>query len=256
MRKATLKYFIAANAAVFAMVAAPAAIDHFYGTDLGWMPSAYAGDSVPKGQAGKPSDKGQMGKGGPSQDVGGQGQGQGGPGVDSDAKGPRYGGSGTGQKGGGAGKPVWAQEGIPEVELGRLNVIRAPASVYDRQLAEAFKAITADEAILEFYKLTVADIEKLDLDTVVRLDSPLANLALLRDLLADGKIEVAGQTLTLTTDLQAILLGSASDKTVPISADTVTAIYTIIGYTQPYDAAAIAAAAEVVRQNILYDHDN
>ncbi len=90
----------------------------------------------------------------------------------------------------------------------------------------------------------------------MRLDSPLANLALLKDLLADGQIVVAGQTLPLTTDLQAILLASASDKTVPISADTVTAIYTIIGYTEAYSAADIAAAADIVRTKILYDHDN
>ena len=260
-RRATLKSFIAANAAVFAMLAAPAAVDHYYSTDLGMMPAAYAGDSVPKGQAGKPAGKGHQGQGGATNDTGGSGSGQGGPGVDSDAKGPRYMGGTSSQRGSAArgGKPVWAQEGIPEVELGRMNVIRAPAGVFDRQLAEAFTAITADATLLDFYKMTVADFQDptLNLDNVLRLDSPLANLALLKDLLADGKIEVAGQTLPLTTDLQAILLGSASDKTVAIVPDSVTAIYTIIGVDPAtYDATAIAAAADVVRTKILYDHDN
>jgi len=39
------------------------------------------------------------------------------------------------------GRPVWAQEGIPEVELGRLNMARAPAHVLMRAL---------DEAVLRF----------------------------------------------------------------------------------------------------------
>lgn len=58
----------------------------------------------------------------------------GGPSADSDGKGPRnQPGSGT------RGKPTWAQEGIPEVELGRLNVARSPSNVLDRQLAEVLK---------------------------------------------------------------------------------------------------------------------
>ncbi len=272
-RRATLKSFIAANAAVFAMLAAPAAVDHFYSTDLGMMPAAYAGDSVPKGQAGKPAGKGHQGQGGATNETGGSGSGQGGPGVNSDAKGPRYMGGDSSQRGSAArgGKPTWGQDGLVNPatgttsELGRLNVSRAPSGVFDRQLAEAFVSIAADPTILDFYKLTVNQIKLLNLDDVVRLDSPLANLALLKDYLADGKIEVkdAAGTVLYTLDstnapaLEAILLGSASDKTLPITQDTVYAIYKIITKTEPTaDLAAIAAAAEAVRVEILYDHDN
>ena len=38
------------------------------------------------------------------------------------------------------GRPVWAKEGIPEVELGRLSVAQAPASV----LKHAFDEVTAN----------------------------------------------------------------------------------------------------------------
>lgn len=271
MRKATLKHFIAANAAVFAMVAAPAVIDHFCGTDLGWMPLAYAGDSVPKGQAGKPEGTGQKGKGGPSQDVGGQGQGQGGPGADSDAKGPRFGGGENSQRDTAArgGKPIWGQDGLVNpvtgttAELGRLNVARAPEGVFDRQLTEALAAIAADPTLVNFYAMSLADIVAADLDTVVRLDSPLANLAILKTLLttkADLVVDTVDgvKTIAYNDNTLAILLGSASDKYIAISPDTVYAIFKILLKAEPegYDLTTIATTANDVRTEIMTDHDN
>jgi hypothetical protein len=41
-------------------------------------------------------------------------------------------------------RPVWAQEGLPEVELGRLNAARAPDHVLTRALGEAHTALAAD----------------------------------------------------------------------------------------------------------------
>jgi hypothetical protein len=279
MRKATLKYFIAANAAVFAMVAAPAALDHFYGTDLGWMPVANAADDG--GGGGKSADR----SGGHNKPDGAGGvSSRPAPGALPPAKGktepwdpeskPRWmndgsaGGSTTSSKGG---KPIWGQDGLvnpatgTSAELGRMNVSRAPAAVFDRQLAEAFTAIIDDPKILDFYKLTVDQIKALNLDDVARLDSPLVNLALLKDYLVDGKVEVknADGVVVYTLDstnapaLEAILLGSASDKTIPITQDTVYAIYKIITKAEPTaDLTAIATEAEAVRVEILYDHDN
>jgi len=278
MRKATLKHFIAANAAVFAMVAAPAAIDHFY-ADFGWMPVANAADDG--GGGGKSADRSgghnrPDGAGGSSKrpDAGAAppAKGKTEP-WDPDSK-PRWmndgaaGGSTTSSKGG---KPIWGQDGLvnpatgTSAELGRMNVSRAPVAVFDRQLAEAFVAIIADPKILDFYKLTVDQIKALNLDEVVRLDSPLVNLALLKDYLADGKIEVkdADGVVLYTLDsanapaLEAILLGSASDKTIPITQDTVYAIYKIITKAEPTaNLTAVATDAEAVRVEILYDHDN
>ena len=94
------------------------------------------------GQGGQGSQQGQGNQGG-------SGAGQGGPGTDSDGKGPQAGGpSDTG-----GGKPVWAQEGIPEVELGRLSVARSPDHVLDRALAEAQSNISPD--IVSFYNLSL-----------------------------------------------------------------------------------------------------
>ena len=277
-RRATLKSFIAANAAVFAMLAAPAAVDHFYSTDLGMMPVANAADDG--GGGGKSAEK----SGGHNKPAGAGGVShRPEPGTAPPAKGktepwdpeskPRWmndgaaGGSSTSR----GGKPVWGQDGLvnpitgTSAELGRMNVSRAPAAVFDRQLAEAFVAIAATPAILEFYQSTVDQIKALNLDDVVRLDSPLANLALLKDYLADGKIEVkdAAGTVLYTLDstnapaLEAILVGSASDKTIPITQDTVYAIYKIITKTEPTaDLDAIAKAADAVRVEIMTDHDN
>ena len=202
-----------------------------------------------QGQGGQ--GQGGQGKGGQGgQGQGGEGAGQGGPGEDSDGQGPK---AGSGGKEGG--KPVWAQEGIPEVELGRLNVARSPKKVLDKALVEAIATVTPD--IAAFYNLSLEDaIAKLSLewDTVTLYDSPLQSLALLKDVLADGSISVPGISNDPDT-LMAMLLGVASDKTVPISTNTVLAITTILGYPMTVrEASALATDAEAVRIAVLAGH--
>jgi len=272
-RRATLNSFIAANAAVFAMLAAPAAVDHFYSTDLGMMPVANAADDG--GGGGKSAEK----SGGHNKPAGAGGVShRPEPGTAPPAKGktepwdpeskPRWmndgaaGGSSTSR----GGKPIWGQDGLvnpatgTSAELGRMNVSRAPAAVFDRQLAEALLAL-ADPATetLKFYTYSVADIKELDLDVVARLDSPLANLAILKVLLTDGSLKVGDTTLTPTTDLLGILLGSASDKYIPITPDTVYAIFKILTKAEPaadLNLVEIATAANDIRVEIMTDHDN
>ncbi len=206
-----------------------------------------------KGAQGK-GDQGQ-GKGGSGSQQGqgnqGQGSGQGGPGEDSDGKGPQAGGPSDS----GGGKPIWAQEGIPEVELGRLNVARSPSKVLDRSLAEALKNVTPE--IVAFYNLSIPDAVaklSLDWDNVTMYDSPLQSLALLRDVLADGQISLPGVTNDNKT-LIALTLGIASDKTIPISVDTVLAVTAILGYPMSVaQATAVAADAEAVRIAVLAGH--
>jgi len=57
-------------------------------------------------------------------------------------------------------------------------------------------------------------------------------------------------------DLAAIFLGSASDKTIPISGDTVTALNRILGLVElsSDDTNTLAAKADSVRQAILIGH--
>lgn len=234
-------------------------------------------------QQGNTGAHGHQGAGGPGSSrgnagVSGSGSGQRGPSADSDAKGPRYGGSAESRKPGEetqGGRPVWAKEGIPEVELGRLSVARSPASVlnhaYDEVVANwptlgstvlTLKHEDGTEytmTVAELYSLSAADfasVVKLNYDAVTRIDSPLENLALLKDLVADGSVNLSGLTPASTNDLAAIFLGSASDKELAVSADTVIAVYTLLGVPVPNEtvATSIATSANDVRLAILAGH--
>lgn len=182
---------------------------------------------------------------------GGQGQGQGGPSADSEGKGPQAGGPSDNM---GGGKPAWAQGGLPEVELGRLSVARSPDQVLDRALAEALATFTPEMAA--FYELSVDRmIEQLSLnwDTISIYDSPLQNLALFKDLLIDGDSQLPVSNSTET--LLAVFLAVASDKTLPISTNTVIAVTTILGKPITGDSAAsLAATAESLRIAVLAGH--
>jgi hypothetical protein len=203
-------------------------------------------------QQGAQQGEGQGGPGnqGGQDNQGGDGSGQGGPSADSGAQGPQAGAPADT----GGGKPVWAQEGIPAVELGRLSVARSPDQVLDRALAEALATFVP--AMEDFYEMSLDEmIEELSLnwDNVTIYDSPLQNLALMKDLLADGATQ-----LPITNDkdtLLAVFLGVASDKTIEISADTVIAVTTILGYPITGQAAIdLAVDAEFIRIAVLAGH--
>lgn len=203
-----------------------------------------------QGGQGQGSQGSQSGQG----NQGGQGTGQGGPGTDSDSKGPQAG--GPSDSGTGGGKPVWAQEGIPEVELGRLSVARSPDQVLQRAYDEVLASLSPE--MVDFYSLSLDEMiveMSLNWDSITIVDSPLQNLALFQDAL-DGTSVLAGLGATATNDdLLAAFLGVASDKTVPITSDTVVAVSTILG-TPITDAAAdaLAADAEAIRIAVVAGH--
>jgi hypothetical protein len=151
--------------------------------------------------------------------------------------------------------PVWAQEGIPEVELGRLSVARSPDQVLDRALAEAVASLTPE--MITYYEMSLEDAQaelSLNFDNVTFIDSPLQNLALLGDLL-EGGTALTSVVDNDSTLLAAMLLGAASDKTVPITTATVVAVTTILG--TPIDGTAadtLADMAEKIRVAILAGH--
>lgn len=158
-------------------------------------------------------------------------------------------------------RPVWAQEGIPEVELGRLNVSRAPSRVLDRAEDEALATYIAEMATI--YSLSADDAAKLlesNFRGVSRYDSPVQNLALYKDVMVFGKTELNDIDPNLMAasqlDLAAIFLGSASDKTIPISENTVIALNRILGLVElsPEERNILATKAETVRQSILIGH--
>ncbi len=239
-----------------ALVLALSPVTHFAGNAASGAAWA-SGDSEGgqgKGQKGRSDDKGNQGSQQGQGNRGAKGAGQGGPGPDSDAKGPQAGGPST--EGSRGGKPTWAQEGIPEVELGRLSVARSPDKVLDRAYAEALATFDTSPTLATFYSqdldAIISDFS-LNWDALTIIDSPLQNLALLEDTL-DGSIALPGVTNDLET-LQAVFLGVASDKTVPISTETVVAVTTILGAPIIGDAAAeLAADAEAVRIAVLAGH--
>jgi len=158
-------------------------------------------------------------------------------------------------------RPVWAQEGIPEVELGRLNVSRAPGRVLARAEDEALATYLEDMATL--YNLSAdaaASLLESNFRDVSRYDSPLQNLALYKDVMIFGDTQLRGIDSSVVPasqlDLAAIFLGSASDKTIPISGDTVTAVNRILGLIElsSGDRNTLATKAETVRQAILIGH--
>ena len=131
------------------------------------------------------------------------------------------------------GKPPWAgEDAMPEVELGRLNVGRAPDRVLQRALDEAYTTNLDKDAD----GVVDADAE---LDAI---HSPLANLALYKESLVSDKWSL---------DQAASFLGRAADKNIPVNADTVRALSVILEIEEPnfagfdYDRSGTYSAAEL-----------
>lgn len=223
-----------------------------FGGNLAFQPLSHlSGAAVAESSGGDQGQQGQGSKGQNGQGAkGNDGQGQGGPDADSEGKGPKAGNEGSTR----SGKPNWAEEGIPEVELGRLSVARSPSHVLDRAYDEALASLNTD--MVTFYNMSLDDIISnlsLNFDQQSYVDSPLQNLAFLRDAL-DGSISLPGVTNSNEV-LEAVFLGVASDKTVPITTDTVIAVSKILGTPITGDAAAaLAVDAEAVRVAVLAGH--
>lgn len=154
-------------------------------------------------------------------------------------------------------RPVWAREGIPEVELGRLNVGRAPGFVLARARDKAFSEYKVE--MTRLYNLTAeqaASLLEQHYRDVSRIDSPVQNLALYKDVMTFNKTELGNITPASTLDLAAIFLGSASDKTIPVSENTVIAINRILGLVKlsAADRTTLTQKAETVRKAILAGH--
>jgi hypothetical protein len=271
--KTTLGRTLIAGVSAIAILTVGAAIETK--TDYGFGSVDAAAQQGGQGQGGQgQGGQGQGGQGGGGHSDGGHddggddhgsggqgGQGSGGQGPragsgepdDSDGKGPQAGKPAEGS----GGKPAWAQEGIPEVELGRLNVARSPDHVLERALNEVLNNFDP-AASASLYGMTAAQFAayvEANWDTVTIIDSPLENLALLDEFWNTGSTSLPGVTPASTADLSGILLGAASDKNVPVSTDTVSALATIMGVSMS-DATinSIAAKAEDVRLAILAGH--
>lgn len=247
------KLVLSAGVSALAVLTAFAFVDR---SDTGNLGVSAASAQESGSQQGNQGGQGQGGSGSQAGqgNQGGQGTGQGGPGDDSDGKGPQAGGPST--SGSGGGKPVWAQEGIPEVELGRLSVARSPDQVLQRAYDEALASLSPE--MVDFYSMSLDDMIlelSTNWDNITIIDSPLQNLALLEDAL-DGTSQLTSLGVTNTNDtLMAVFLGVASDKNVAISPDTAIAVSTILGTPlSDAEAAALAADAEAIRIAVLAGH--
>jgi len=202
--------------------------------------------------SGHEESAGHRGKSGQQAEGGGAVGGRGGPGADSDGKGPRAGTAG-GSKGT---RPVWAQEGIPEVELGRLNVARSPDRILAKAAAEEVANLTPEKAVFYSQSLDkmISDLST-DFDNVSMIDSPVANLGLLKDVL-DGTSVLSDKGVENGPEvLAAVFLGTASDKTVEISPETAYAVSKILGFElSKAQSEALANDAEDIREAILEGH--
>ncbi len=276
MNRETNSIVCARRAVALAIALAGATAGFSYQADTGfdWWPGASAAESGHggghSGGRGGGHGGGHDTDGGDHGDEHGDGHTPGAKGPDSQSRG--RGGHSSHEAGRGAGKavedkvltgrrPVWAREGIPEVELGRLNVSRAPGHVLGRAEGEALA--TYQPGMKALYSLDAEQAAALlagSFSDVARYDSPLQNLALYKDVMTFGDTQLRSRDANLVPasqlDLAAIFLGSASDKTVPISEDTVTAVNRILGLVEmePEDRALLASKAEMVRQAILTGH--
>ena len=133
---------------------------------------------------------------------------------------------------------------------------RSPDQVLQRAYDEALASLSPE--MVDFYSLSLDEmIMELptNWDNITIIDSPLQNLALLKEAL-DGTSALTTLGVTNTNDtLMAVFLGVASDKALPISTETVVAVSTILG-TPITDAAAdaLAADAEAIRIAVVAGH--
>jgi hypothetical protein len=181
-------------------------------------------------------------------------------------------------------RPVWAKEGIT-VELGRLNVTRAPQSVRDRQLAEALKTATTKPEVMAVYAWSIEQFAANLTDATARVDAPLANLAMYQAFIKELAKNPSATSITLTsldketkipvtltfslsgnatpTSVLGIMLGSAADKDATkiggLSAEVVSSVNLILGVTTDFAKAGlttslVGTAAETVRSTISTVH--
>lgn len=229
----------------------------------GFSTNAFAEESH-EGSTGHVGTKGGSGKGkGVSSGKGGAESGTG-----KGKKGVYQGDSTDFQKGksdssGNKGQPVWSSEGIPEGDYGRLNVARAPQKTRDQAAAEAINTITDWSLYSLSLEEVVTAIKNYRLVPIVRVDSPTQSLALYQAVLKANALVVKDGVVVPGDILvqAAIFLASASDKTKPITIETVIAMNTILGVKSPgtgtvtENDTALQVAAEAVRVAIQIGHD-
>lgn len=205
----------------------------------------------------------------------------------------------------GSSTKAWSHDGMVnagvDVELGRLNASRAPQKVLDQQIFELLKNIAAagQTTLIGSYPLytgstTLATVDDpntpyddttqigalansiyISSTRVVKVDSPLSNLALFKEVLLNNltttseftkKGDGGSTTLSASTlftgisfdkfELASIFLAVAADKEAGIELGTVKGVNLILG-TNLTEAQMqqIATDAAILQEAIVYNHD-
>jgi hypothetical protein len=121
-----------------------------------------------------------------------------------------------------------------EVDFGRINSARAPASVFEAQLEDVVVNLAnADCTTLDpAGRLVASTVAADETVTTITIDSPLQNLAIYRKLMLDGFLGDVADPITLPAsvlDTAARGLGVASDKGGEVNVDMVAYLNSIIG---------------------------
>ena len=122
-----------------------------------------------------------------------------------------------------------------EVDFGRINAVRSPDDVFDRQLEDVIVNLTTADCVTldpagRMVATRVADDGKVSSSTI---DSPLQNLAISRQLLLTGTIGAPLPQGADVLDTAARGIGAGSGKSGEVNVDLVAYLDQLMGLTAP-----------------------
>ena len=122
-----------------------------------------------------------------------------------------------------------------EVDFGRINAVRSPDDVFDRQLEDVIVNLTTADCVTldpagRMVATRVADDETVSSSTI---DSPLQNLAISRQLLLTGTIGAPLPQGADVLDTAARGIGAGSGKSGEVNVDLVAYLDQLMGLTAP-----------------------
>jgi hypothetical protein len=141
-----------------------------------------------------------------------------------------------------------------EVDFGRINSARAPANVFESQLADVVVSLaTADCTTLDPAGRLVASRVVDDVVSTSTIDSPLQNLAIYRQLMLTGFLGDATSPIDLPDDVlntAARGLGVASDKGGEVNMDMVAYLNQIMGLSDATTPTILGKLCETYREEV------
>ena len=124
---------------------------------------------------------------------------------------------------------------VKEIEFGRINEARSPASVFEAQLEDAIVTLaTADCLTLDpAGRMVASTVDDGTGETLTKtIDSPLQNLAIYRELIMNGGLGVSLPQQASVLDTAARSLGAASDKSGGVNRDMVAYLNRVMGLSE------------------------